>query len=95
MSNPTPPATPTLDRLNDSKAEADAVFEFLEWLESKGIMLAHYAEVGGYRDEQLVPVPKPGRSLMFEWLGLDENAMEDERRAVLAHHVAITNGESQ
>ncbi|KXO90921.1 Uncharacterised protein (plasmid) [Tsukamurella tyrosinosolvens] len=88
------PATPVIDKMTAEKAEMDAVFEFLEWLDAKGIVLAHYEEDSGFRDEQLVPVPRSSRSLMFESFGIDENALDKERRAVLAHHVAMTGGEN-
>jgi len=67
------------DKLTPIVGQTQAIGEFIEWAESKGIFLARYEEwsrvpqhVHGFRD------------LIAEWAGIDQNRLEAEKRQMLA-----------
>ena len=70
---------PEHDKLREVAEQTQAIGEFIEWLEGKGIFLARYVDgsnfprhVHGFRD------------LLAEWAGIDENKLEAEKRQMLA-----------
>lgn len=80
------PQTPELDKQLAiiESGEAKTVQDFLDWLrQEQGYVLAKYTKVDGYRDEQLVDhYPQPEK-LMADFFGIDQNKIEQERRAIL------------
>lgn len=83
---------PECDKLNDKIDEWNAIYPFIEWLQEKGIWLAHritlrefYGE--DYEDEPmetLVPISQTLENLLYEYFKVDTNELEKERRALLA-----------
>jgi len=71
---------PEHDKLSAVADKTQAIGEFFEWLESKGIFLARYVEGSNY------PRHVHGfRDLLAEWAGIDENKLEAEKRQMLAN----------
>jgi hypothetical protein len=82
------PATPELDKQGEiiRSGRAAAVQDFLDWLlDEKRVVLARYLDhpEPGVFSEQPVPIPNSPERLMAEHFGVDLNAVERERRAVL------------
>lgn len=75
--------TPQCDKLAAAKEARDAVIEFLDWARGEGMLLGRYQHLDGFRDEMFIPIPTPDDSLVMRFLGIDEQALEVERRALL------------
>jgi len=83
---------PECDKLNDRRDEWNALYQFVEWLQEKGILLSHritmrefYGEE--YEDEPmdtLVPIPRTLENLFYEYFDLDPAELEQERRRLLS-----------
>jgi len=71
---------PEHDKLREVQAETQAAGEFIEWLGTKGIFLASYIEGHNFPRE----VPTSIQALLAEWAGVDQGAIEREKRAMLA-----------
>ena len=70
---------PEHDKLTAVADQTQAIGEFFEWLEGKGIFLARYSEGSNY------PRNVHGfRDLLAEWAGIDQNKLEAEKRQMLA-----------
>ena len=70
---------PEHDKLTAVADQTQAIGEFIEWLEGKGIFLARYVEGSNF------PRHVHGfRILLAEWAGIDENKLEAEKRQMLA-----------
>jgi hypothetical protein len=69
------PQYPQSEKLRATADERHAVGDFLEFLRQQGIELAP-------TDERNYPLPTED-SLVMKWLGVDEKALERERRAML------------
>jgi len=88
---------PQSEKLLAKKDEHMHVQQFLEWLDSEGITLAnwekhkHDESCGKYHDlcsmekgqDYLMPHNEGMRVLLMRYLEIDENALENERRAML------------
>ena len=96
------PPTPELDKAIEHKETATTIMSFLEHLTfEKELLLATWqpcsAEYhGGYEAyieckmlHHLVPDGSKPSSLIYEYLGLDENTMETERLTLL-NHIRLT-----
>ena len=96
------PPTPELDRVNKHQEEISTLMSFLEHLTfEKEIVLANWTPCsveyhGNYEafiECQVLHhlVPEGGRplGLIYEYLGLDEETMETERRTLL-NHIQLT-----
>lgn len=70
---------PEHDKLATVADQTQAIGEFVEWLEGKGIFLARY--VDGYNFPRTV---HGFRDLLAEWAGIDQNKLEAEKRQMLA-----------
>lgn len=85
---PSMPETPEHERLKQAKKTDDAtqlIGEFLDWLKSeKGYLLCRYPQ-RDHDDDCLVPVREPVTRLLAEFFGVDENALESEKQALLKH----------
>lgn len=76
------PATPELEKQSAAiKDGAHKIGEFLDWLESEGIVLARHGERSGY----LVTVSGGFQELIAGFYKIDLNKIEQERRALLAY----------
>lgn len=82
---PPEPSVPEHDRLGKAKKTDDAtqlVGEFFDWLkEEKNYVFAKYAD----DTDELVPVHEPVQRLLAAFFGVNENALESEKRALLEH----------
>jgi hypothetical protein len=79
---------PEHDKLSAVAEQTQAIGEFIEFVEAKGIFLARYedghnfpCEVHGWRD------------LLAEWAGIDQRKLEAEKRQMLAS-IRTANGGS-
>ncbi len=77
MSEQTP--TPECDRLAAIRGESVAILNFLEWCDNEGIELA--CRMGNH--DTLVPISKRHESVVMDSFGIDQNKLEEERRAML------------
>jgi hypothetical protein len=69
---------PEHDKLTAVAEQTQAIGEFIEWLEGKGIFLARNVEESNY------PRYVHGfRALLAEWAGIDEDKLEAEKRQML------------
>jgi hypothetical protein len=71
---------PEHDKQTKVVEQTQAAGEFIEWLESKGIFLAHH--VDGHNFPQ--PVYTQLLELLAEWAGIDLKKIEAEKRQMLA-----------
>lgn len=55
-----------------------------QFLDSTGYVLAEYREIDGYHEPQLVPVDRSIQRVLAEHFEIDLNAIETEKRAMLA-----------
>lgn len=76
------PPTPMLDRMKAVRERTQAIGEFLEWLQSRGYVLCSRTE-GECPDIPYLPAAKSTEELLAEYFGIDLDAAERERRAVL------------
>ena len=69
---------PTLEKLSVAHAEKLALLNFLNFLGNKGLML------GFWDESRFVPSNIKGESLIHEYLGINEELLEQERQQLLA-----------
>ena len=70
---------PEHDKLHAIADQTQAIGEFMEWLEGKGIFLARYVKGSNF------PRHVHGiRDLLAEWAGIDQDKLETEKRQMLA-----------
>lgn len=72
---------PQLTRLDDVNAEMQAVREFLAWLGEERIDLC--TVIPGLAHDRWAPVCDGTEKLVARHFGIDLNAVENERRAIL------------
>jgi len=73
------PLTPEHDK--QSVAVERAITEFLEFIDSKGIMFCKADE----ETDNYYPISKNHRALIFEFFGIDMEKWEQENRALLEY----------
>lgn len=74
------PNTPMCDMLSNHIAERNGIVEFIDWLAyEKGY------ELGAWEDDRFYPANPGIQRLAHEFLGIDENKLEAERREILAY----------
>jgi len=80
---------PEHEKLTKVADKSQAIGEFLEWCSAeKGISLANYSD---YREDGM---PVPFRPLLAEFFEIDENVLEQEKRAMLdAMRKALGDGD--
>lgn len=88
------PATPECDKALAVRDRSNAISEFLEWLDARGVCLARY------QGEHLYSVNGSRERLLAEHFGIDLDAMEREKRAILdtmkqEKHARLTRGGQQ
>lgn len=77
-----------MDKLNNASETHKDVLDFLAWIgEHPDLCLGEWLRVrsdGSQRTEPLlIPVSRSVESVVFEYLGIDGTALEQERRALL------------
>jgi len=73
-------STPSmLERFRETECERDTLEAFLEWLSTRGILLAVWTT-----GEHLHPAHQSNHELIANFLGIDLRQLERERRALLA-----------
>jgi hypothetical protein len=86
---PPEPPVPEHERLTEAKKTDDAttlVGQFFDWLkEEKHYVFAKYAD----DTDELMPIREPVGRLLGEFFGINENALESEKRAMLDHLRAV------
>lgn len=70
---------PESERLSKFSDERGAVLEFLEWAEGEGVHLMRWAEKGS-----LAYFAEARDTLIYRWLEIDPDKLEQERRDMLA-----------
>lgn len=70
--------TPTLDKMLAVKDQSRAIGEFLDWLESEGLVLC------GHDGDHYVGHYESTEALLARHFGIDLDAAEREKRAILA-----------
>lgn len=83
-----PPATPELARMKAVQPESQAIGNFLAWLEENAMWVGHWVEAGEGSDDDEVgmPVRESFERLLARYFQIDLAKVENERRAILAHH---------
>lgn len=76
------PPTPMLDRMREVKGLSQALGEFLEWLDGRGYVICRRVE-GLCPPVPYVPAEESVEALLAAYFGVDLEAAERERRAVL------------
>lgn len=64
------------------QGESQVIGEFIDWLSSKGMTIC--SSTGGLRGTLFQPVGTPTEELLAQHFGIDLQAAEAERRAILA-----------
>lgn len=75
------PQTPQSDKLADQADEYNTIHEFLEYLGTKGIVLARYDESNSYRPGV---ISERHDDVVLEFLGVDGKALDKERNKLVA-----------
>jgi hypothetical protein len=70
---------PEHDKLSEVADQTQAIGEFMEWLGSKGVFLAHYIDGMNFPRQYNTGV----RDLLAEWAGIDQDKLEAEKRQML------------
>lgn len=70
-------AYPQLKKLKAVHGQSQAIGEFLEWLGTKGILLATYEQ------DYLYPIRKNTETLLAEYFKINLKKLEQEKRAIL------------
>ncbi len=81
MSTPEQPQS-ELAKMLAVQGQSQVIGEFIDWLSSKGMTICSTA--GGLRGSLFHPVGTPTEELLAQHFGIDLQAAEAERRAVLA-----------
>lgn len=70
---------PEHDKLRQVSDQTQAIGEFMDWLETKGIFLGRYVDGSNF------PRHVHGHlDLIAEWADIDQNKLEAEKRQMLA-----------
>ena len=78
---------PQLARMNSVQAESRAISEFLQWLDTEGIALARPDKsTPALPDCWHLPIHESREGLLARFFGVDLQAAEREKRAMLAKH---------
>jgi len=74
--------SPQLARMEEVQDESQMVYNFIEWLGQHGMAICTTED--GLRGTRFFPVMESAEALLARYFGIDLNAVERERRAVLA-----------
>ena len=73
---------PEHDKLKAIRDKSQVIGEFLEWCETKGLLLGMWETGGG--PDRFYPVHIPVNNLLADYFGIDLRVLENEKRAMLA-----------
>jgi hypothetical protein len=80
-----------LNKWSNIHEEFVKISEFLDWLNSKGILLCEK-----YKDhDSYIPIPKNHHELLIEYYDIDEARLERERREILVGYQPIKEREKE
>lgn len=71
--------TPTLDKMQEVADESQVIGEFLEWLSSQGLFLAHYDDGSHYPQAY----HRATEELLADFFDIDLALAEREKRLIL------------
>lgn len=74
---------PEHDKLQAISNTSQAIYDFLEDIQNKGVMLGRYVEIEGYREAQFQPLGAPVDKLLAEHFDIDLNKIEAEKRRMI------------
>lgn len=78
---------PMCDKLNSVSSDVSTLIEFFEWVTNHGWLLCELEDTGKICMDEPVfeyfPLRRQFQSLVYEFLEIDENQLETERRAIL------------
>ena len=73
------PPTPECQKLSDKGKEWDSINQFFEWLQEKRLVLCFLDDF----TENYYPHYQTIKDLLYEYLDIDKEKLEQERRALL------------
>ena len=82
--NETKMVWPEHARLIEQKHKTEIIHEFLEWCNGKKIELGRWVERGGYGDDKFMPRVEKVDNLLAEFIGINLEELEREKRAMLS-----------
>ena len=74
--------TPQCEKLSANAEARSTIDEFLEWLSGQGMAIGHYQDFD-WQNGVFTPITVTNDSVVLQFLGIDEQALEQERRALL------------
>lgn len=77
---------PQLAKMEQVQAESQAIGAFIEWLSENKMFIGTHVLPEGHVHEIAVPIAEGTEQLLARHFEVDLNAVERERRAVLAAH---------
>lgn len=80
--------TPQCDRLSEVSEEMDTIRQFVDWLAEQGIHLGQSSLQSG----RMYPTSVSIDVLLKQYYGIDDIALEQERRALLEKVRALSEG---
>ncbi len=77
--------TPNIDRLNEHAAERDTILDFLQWLHTNRMNVGEYRLFEGHLAPSFTETGQSDDALALAYLTINEQALEQERRMLLAN----------
>ena len=65
--------------------KSQAIGEFLEWLDSNGVVLARWNQGSRMDNDELTPIGTTTEKLLAEFFNIDLNKVEKEKQAILEY----------
>jgi hypothetical protein len=78
---------PQLAKMEEAQTASQAIGEFLDWLSEQRIDLC--SVIPGTGHDRWAPITDGAEKLLARYFDIDLNAVERERRAVLANHSGV------
>jgi len=75
---------PELAKMDDAQPTSQVIGEFLDWLSENGMLVGKHIVPEGWTTEAFLPISEGTEALLARYFGIDLNAVERERRQVLA-----------
>ena len=75
--------TPECDKALKHRDESLFLSNFVDWLEENGYAVCTLEATPGYPSDQWIPHRKPFGEIFADYYGIDSNAMEKEKLAIL------------
>ena len=70
---------PEAEKLSANHSHTIMIFQFLEHLNERGILLARYSDNGNH----LFPIRTSFQSVVYDFFAINEQKLEEERRAMI------------